>query len=107
MNSTTTTVDVPIREPRNVQELADLVKYFISFVVWHHRLFYHRFKIQSLKFKKNLDKRVIQFWQKVSIIDLNKFFHQNFFLVDDMGRRIDDLERNIANIISQTNAELP
>lgn len=32
---------------------------------------------------------------------------KNFILVDDMGRRIDDLERNIAHIISQTNAELP
>jgi len=42
--------------------------------------------------------------QKIRII-----FKYNFFclLVEDMGRRIDDLERNIAHIISQTNAELP
>lgn len=33
--------------------------------------------------------------------------NERLILVDDMGRRIDDLERNIAHIISQTNAELP
>lgn len=35
------------------------------------------------------------------------FYSSYLILVDDMGRRIDDLERNIAHIISQTNAELP
>jgi hypothetical protein len=34
-------------------------------------------------------------------------YHCFSSIVDDMGRRIDDLERNIAHIISQTNAELP
>ena len=34
-------------------------------------------------------------------------YSSNLISVDDMGRRIDDLERNIAHIISQTNAELP
>ncbi len=37
------------------------------------------------------------------------FFSNIFFshLVDDMGRRIDDLERNIAHIVSLSNAESP
>ncbi len=38
---------------------------------------------------------------------LSKPYRSFPFLVDDMGRRIDDLERNIAHIISQTNSELP
>ena len=43
----------------------------------------------------------MEFWIRGNCIGLS------FSIVEDMGKRIDDLERNIAHIISQTNAELP
>ena len=45
--------------------------------------------------------------QNIRIISFYEPYLSFPVLVDDMGRRIDDLERNIAHIISQTNAELP
>ncbi|CAF3997899.1 unnamed protein product [Rotaria magnacalcarata] len=87
---TTNTEFLP-REPQNPQELADMVQNAMT-------------QIQE-KFGQMSDSIMKRSTN-------NKFFLRTeiqssaaFFSVDDLGQQIDGLERNIAQVIANTNAE--
>ena len=84
-------VDFPIRQPQNAQEMADLVFYIFCY-----------FEFNCLFFSSQVQNTITQIQEK--------FEHMSDSIltkVDEMGRRIDELERNSAYIVSQANAELP
>lgn len=104
--------EYPIREPQNAQELVNLVR-------WHSPYPFDSLGLRSFQVQTTMTQIQDRFGSmSESIMSRSQFLHLsrlgNEFLlillcvsVDDMGKRIDDLERNIAHIISQTNAELP